>query len=183
MATILTHGIVGYTIAKICVRKPVNPIYWVLAFIVPMLPDLDVFGAKYGIRYEDCWGHRGAVHSIAFALAASMAIFMFFQLITRKKEFRLSKDCFLGLFLGMTSHGMIDALTNGGLGVAIFWPMSCQRYFFGFRPIEVSPLSVSRFFENSIYILKNEALWIWLPCIAILWLDYLFQRGSMRNRS
>src|SRR5207253_522445 len=183
MATILTHGIVGYTLAKICVRKPVTPVYWVLAFLVPMIPDLDVLGLKYGVNYADCWGHRGATHSLAFAFAVSLIIFLIFQLFAQVPTFKLGKDCFWGLFLGMSSHGMIDALTNGGLGVAIFWPMNCRRYFFGFRPIEVSPLTLSRFAEQSIYILKSEVLWIWLPCAVILGLDYLLRRASLKPGS
>jgi hypothetical protein len=35
-----------------------------------MLPDLDVIGFRLGVKYADPWGHRGATHSVAFALAA-----------------------------------------------------------------------------------------------------------------
>jgi inner membrane protein len=183
LATILTHGIVGYTIAKVCVRKPVSPVYWLLAFVVPMLPDLDVLGFKYGIEYQDCWGHRGAVHSLLFAFIISAVIFALFRLFVKIKTFSVNKDCFLGLFLGTASHAMLDAITNGGLGVAFFWPLNYHRYFFPFRPIPVSPLTADRFLEQSLFIVKAEALWIWLPCIVILWIDYLIQRASLRNRA
>ena len=33
------------------------------------LPDADVIGFGLGVRYEDPWGHRGATHSLMFALA------------------------------------------------------------------------------------------------------------------
>nr|HRC76832.1 rhodanese-like domain-containing protein [Kouleothrix sp.] len=32
-------------------------------------------------------------------------------------------------------HGVLDAMTDGGLGVAFFAPFSATRYFFPFRPI------------------------------------------------
>lgn len=182
MATIMTHAIVGYTIARICVRKPVSPLYWVLTLVAPILPDLDVLGHKYGIRYQDCFGHRGAFHSIFVAFLAALALVALFKLCTNTKGFKLVKDCFWGLFLGISSHGMIDALTNGGLGVAIFWPVKCARYFFPVRPLEVSPLTIERFFEQGFFIMKNEFSYIWIPCLAILFLDYFYQRFSIRNR-
>lgn len=183
MATIVTHAVVGYTIARICVRKPIHPLYWILALTAPTLPDLDVLGHRYGIRYQDCFGHRGAFHSLLVALIAALVLVTLFKFLTRTQGFRQIKDCFWGLFLGISSHGMIDALTNGGLGVAIFWPMNCARYFFPVRPLEVSPLGLERFFQQGIFIMKNEFYYVWIPCLAILVLDYLYQVYAMRNRS
>ena len=39
----------------------------------------------------------------------------------------------LYLFLSTASHGVLDALTDGGLGVAFFSPFDQTRYFFPFR--------------------------------------------------
>ena len=36
------------------------------------------------------------------------------------------------------SHGLFDAMTNGGLGVAFFAPLDNARYFLPWRPIPVS---------------------------------------------
>lgn len=178
MATIMTHGIVGYTIARLCVRKPVSGIFWALTFLAPMLPDLDVIGLKYfGINYHECFGHRGALHSIFVAFFAALTLLMILKILTRIQGFQLNKDCFWAFFLGISSHGMLDALTNGGLGVAIFWPANCSRYFFPVRPIEVSPLTLSRFFEQGLFIMKNELYYVWSFCLVILLFDYFFQRA------
>jgi inner membrane protein len=68
------------------------------------------------------------------------------------------------LFLATASHGILDALTNGGLGVAFFSPFYNGRYFFPWRPIRVSPISLGRFFSHQGYlVLKSELLWIWIP--------------------
>jgi inner membrane protein len=68
------------------------------------------------------------------------------------------------LFLATASHGVLDAMTNGGLGVAFFSPVDNRRYFLSWRPIRVSPIAFGRFFSQQGYlILKNELLWIWLP--------------------
>jgi inner membrane protein len=142
-----------------------------------MLPDLDVIGMKYyGIDYKDCFGHRGVFHSIFVAFIAALVLLMLLKVFDRIQGFKLNKDCLWGLFLGISSHGLIDALTNGGLGVAVFWPVNCHRYFFPVRPIEVSPLSVSRFLEQGIFIMQNEFYYIWVPCLVVLALDYFFQR-------
>jgi inner membrane protein len=43
------------------------------------------------------------------------------------------------------SHGILDAMTDGGLGVAFFSPFDDTRCFFPFRPIKVSPIGLSFF--------------------------------------
>jgi inner membrane protein len=59
------------------------------------------------------------------------------------------------------SHGVLDAMTDGGLGVGFFIPFSDERYFFPLRPIPVSPLSIESFFTSFGWsILKAELLFI-----------------------
>jgi inner membrane protein len=43
---------------------------------------------------------------------------------------------------------VLDAMTNGGLGVAFFAPFDTTRYFFPWRPITVSPIGVGSFFTH-----------------------------------
>jgi inner membrane protein len=75
---------------------------------------------------------------------------------------------FLFLALCGLSHGLLDALTDGGLGVAFFSPFSNARYFFPWHPISVSPLSITRFLSGRAGpVLWSELLWVILPCIAI----------------
>ena len=53
----------------------------------------------------------------------------------------------VSLFAALLSHSLLDMLTNGGLGIAILWPISGARHFFPWRPIPVSPLSIGSFFS------------------------------------
>jgi inner membrane protein len=46
------------------------------------------------------------------------------------------------LFAATVSHGLLDALTDGGLGVAFFSPFDTSRYFFPWRPISVCPMAL-----------------------------------------
>jgi inner membrane protein len=38
---------------------------------------------------------------------------------------------------------LLDMLTNGGLGIAVFSPFSRERFFFPVQPIPVSPIGLS----------------------------------------
>lgn len=68
------------------------------------------------------------------------------------------------LFLATASHALLDAMTNGGLGVEVFWPFETQRYFLPFRPLQVSPIGVSAFLsERGLAVLRSELVWLWLP--------------------
>jgi inner membrane protein len=61
------------------------------------------------------------------------------------------------LFAIAASHGLLDALTDGGLGVAFFSPFDLHRYFFPFRPIVVSPIGAGHFFtRRGVEVLSSE---------------------------
>jgi inner membrane protein len=75
---------------------------------------------------------------------------------------------FTYVFLATASHGLLDAMTNGGLGVAFFSPFVNQRYFLPWRPILVSPISVTRFFSVRGYdVLRSELFWVWIPAFLL----------------
>ena len=128
-------------------------------------------------------GHRGITHSLA---AAAILGLILARTVYRRGAGPLSwPRVWLFLFLAGASHGVLDALTNGGLGVAFFAPFTNERYFFPFRPIEVSPLSIRRFLSPlGLAILWNEFIWVWCPTtvatVALLWYR---GRGTPGGRS
>jgi hypothetical protein len=65
------------------------------------------------------------------------------------------------------SHGLLDALTNGGRGIAFFAPFSNHRFFFPWRPIQVSPIGVGLFSARGLAVLQSELRWILLPSVII----------------
>jgi inner membrane protein len=71
------------------------------------------------------------------------------------------------------SHGVLDALTDGGLGVAFFSPIDQSRYFFPVRPIRVSSMSIRDLLgPHGIEVLASEIQWVWVPCAltaTMLW--------------
>ena len=131
-----------------------------------------------GVPYESFWGHRGIFHSIFAAIFLS---FITNYLLLRKidKLFSLSwwKSYSL-LSIIAISHSVLDALTNGGHGIAFFAPFDNTRYFFPWRPLQVSPMGISFFGPKGLKVVLSEGFWIWLPCIIILTVFFVQRRAS-----
>ncbi len=82
-------------------------------------------------------------------------------------------------FLATASHGLLDAMTDGGLGVAFFAPFENRRYFLLWRPIHVSPIGIGRFFsERGVAVVESELLWIWLPATLLALSVWLMRRRA-----
>lgn len=173
MASAFSHAVAGLAIGTAFWRPGVPTRYWVLGAAVAALPDLDAIGFRFGIAYGDMLGHRGLTHSLLFAAILS-AIVVAVAFPSGAGPVSRSQ-LWLYFFLATASHGVLDAMTNGGLGVAFFAPFDNSRYFFPFTPIAVSPISVRAFFtERGMRVLASELVWVWLPAIAfagaMLWL-------------
>ena len=164
MCSIITHPVVPVAISAIFPRQTITPTVVFAGAICSVIPDLDVIGFKFGVKYDDVFGHRGLTHSILFATV--LAVFLTQCLAEHHAKGGLL--VFVFLFLSTLSHAILDAMTNGGLGVAFFAPFQNERYFFPWRPIQVSPISVARFFsEWGLRVVKTELQWVWLPSAII----------------
>jgi inner membrane protein len=143
-----------------------------LCLVLTLLPDLDVLAFKLGIPYASPWGHRGFTHSIVFALITGVICSLFSSKLGASK-----KRVFWWSFSSILSHSLFDALTNGGLGVAFFWPLDSSRYFLPWRPVEVSPIGIAGFLSwRGVAVVASEILWIWLPCLIFSFVVRYFQR-------
>ena len=80
------------------------------------------------------------------------------------------------LAVAMASHGVLDALTDGGPGVAFFAPFDDTRYFFPWRPIRVSPLWRGFFSSRGLETLASEVRWLWLPLAGLVTATWLMRR-------
>ena len=105
-----------------------------------MLPDADVIGLSLGIAYEDALGHRGATHSFVFAIVTAALVGAAIR-ARRGPWLRAA----LTAAVVVATHPLLDTLTNGGLGCALFWPFDNTRYFAPWTPIPVSPIGLAYF--------------------------------------
>jgi inner membrane protein len=164
MASAFSHAVAALSIGTCFYRPQIPKRVWVAGAVCSVLPDIDVIGFRFGIHYGDFWGHRGFTHSLLFAaLLAGIVMLVLF----RRSVAGIGRLVLFGyLFIATASHGVLDAMTNGGLGVAFFSPFDNRRYFLPWRPIVVSPISIHRFFSRHGYVvLESELLWIWVPAI------------------
>jgi len=142
--------------------------FWLLAGGCAALPDVDAVGLRLGVPYEHPLGHRGLTHSLSFALCLSaMASWAALRwLLPTDSPWQ---QVWSFLFVACASHGVLDAMTNGGLGVAFFAPFHDGRWFLPVRPIEVSPIGLKAFWSRrGRRGLVSEFLWIWLPMTLVL---------------
>ena len=163
MASALGHALAAITIGTTCPQRMSNLKFWLVAIVCSILPDADVISFALGIPYEAFWGHRGFTHSLLFALIIGvLATALFF----RKNQSTVRRIGYTLFFtLSTASHSLLDAMTSGGLGVAVFSPWDNARYFLPWRPIKVSPIGVSNFFsEWGKKVIISELLWIGVPC-------------------
>ncbi len=172
MPSILTHPAVPIALAVAYGQRYVPRRLLLAGIGASILPDLDVLGLGLGIPYEHVLGHRGLSHSILFALLLGVAAGFLYRTLRATPS-----AAFAVVFISCASHGLLDALTSGGLGVAFFSPFSNHRYFLPWRPIAVSPLDVDRFFSDwGLRVLRSEALCVWLPCALLGGLGFLIRR-------
>jgi inner membrane protein len=151
--------------------------FWILSIGCSILPDLDIVSFVFGIPYGSMWGHRGITHSLPFAFVLGVAVVS----LAFPGLGALSVAWWalvLYFFLITASHGLLDAITNGGHGIAFFAPFDSTRYFLPWRPVEVSPIGIRGFFtERGLDVLKSEILWIWIPSAAWMILFWLSRRA------
>ena len=155
------HVAVGLAAARAFQRD--RPLRWpsmVFWSALSLLPDIDVVGFVRGVPYGAPWGHRGATHSLTLALAGGVVAGVAARLFRRPA---LRTAAFAAVVLA--SHGLLDTLTDGGLGAALLWPFSLTRYFAPWNPIPVAPIGLDFFTLDGATVALSEVA-LFLP----LWL-------------
>ena len=164
MPTIVTHAAVPLALAVALGSQRISRRLLLAGMVASIVPDLDVIGLKLGIAYAHQLGHRGASHSIAFAIILGGLAALVAPSLRAKRWVSWAF-----ITVACVSHPLLDMLTTGGLGAALFWPFSDQRLFFPTQMIRVSPLTLERFLGPAgMTVIKSELMWVWLPCIAFM---------------
>ena len=174
MPTIFSHAIFAVLTGKAGLKKSVSVWFWFLAAVCAMIPDADVIGFRFGVSYGSMFGHRGFTHSILFAVLFGALIALLVHKILKTKISLIKLLIFFSL--ATFSHPVLDMLTDGGLGVALFAPFSSERFFFPFRPVEVSPIGAGFFSRRGLDVILSEAVWVWFPALLIFVSGFVFRK-------
>jgi inner membrane protein len=154
-----SHPAVPLAITVAAGAAAVPPRLCLAAVVASVLPDVDAFGYWAGVPYESPLGHRGFTHSLFFALLVALACTALAPRLGASRPVVFSV-----VLVAAVSHGCLDAMTTGGHGIAFFAPFSNERHHFPWEVIEISPISVTRFFSRRGWsVLKSEFRWVWVP--------------------
>ncbi len=182
MSTFVAHAVSAYALTRIgpqALAQRHAVVFTALA--CACIPDLDVIAFAFGVPYGDLFGHRGISHSLAFAvlLGALAAAWLGRHLaLASGARIRL----FALLCLVTASHGVLDAMTNGGLGIAFFAPFDDGRYFLPWRPLVVPPIGILPMFSTwGLAVVQTELLFIGLPSFALIWGAKTFRRPTLQR--
>jgi len=181
MPTVFSHAAVPLALGLGLGRAAIPRRLLLAGVAASVLPDLDVVTFRFGIPYSADLGHRGFSHSLVFAVLVGLVGAAGHRLLGAGFA-----RAFLFLSLATASHGVLDAFTNGGLGVAFLWPWSGERFWApdALRVVEASPISVSRFLSaRGLTVLGSELRWIWPPAVAIGLILVGLRRAGARERA
>lgn len=176
MPTPITHAVVAAAATGAVFGRRAPGKTWLLAGLCSTLPDLDCVGFALGIPYGHMLGHRGLSHGLVFAACLALAV-----TYLGYREARALSRPWWGMwaffFLLTASHGLLDAMTDGGLGIAFLAPFSNARYFLPYRPLRVAPIGLMPMFSRwGAEVMASEVVWLWLPAAAVLVLGWLLRR-------
>ncbi|HXB66614.1 MAG TPA: metal-dependent hydrolase [Candidatus Acidoferrales bacterium] len=192
MASAITHFIVGAAIALPAMQsrallhvmpRPAMPRPFMPRWALPVTaglwaaaPDLDTWlMLGFGIPRSSIFSHRGFFHSPFFLILCAALLA---AAVAGKHGRRTVAWLALMWAVSAVTHPLLDMLTDGGSGVMLLFPFSIGRFFFPWRPIRVSPLSIARFFDRA-----GPILWSELPfCAAALAVGILGLQLAKRRR-
>src|SRR5205823_2991953 len=143
--TVFTHAALPLLFARRLPRKLL-----VAAVVVSVVQDLDVLAYLFDVQPPALLAHRGLTHSLLFAALLAAPFFR-------------DRRAFFTLFAFAASHGLLDAFTQGDVGVALLapWP---HRFLLPVHPVPVIPLGADEVFSRwGLLVLFNEALLILAP--------------------
>ncbi len=179
MPTIFAHAIIGLTATRLMPAYQRSAKAYALAAGCAMLPDIDMLARTLGVTHQ--WvQHRSITHSLTFALATGLVVTLLAYGIQWRHRFAQWWMYVLLFTAATATHGVLDAFTNGGQGIALFAPFTWETYFAPWRPLEVSPFWLGIFSERGGAVIRSELLWLALPC-ALLW-AHAAERDRRRAR-
>ena len=151
MPSSVSHALAAVAIGAPLAPPRTTPRYWVVGILCSVTLDLDAVGRVFGGGdLAVVGGHRALTHSLLFAVVVGMLATWTAFRDAHWDGARLRIAAYL--ILATASHGILDAFTSYGSGVAFLFPLTPVRYSSPWRPL------------NGL----NEALYIWTPAILLI---------------
>jgi len=178
MPSVLGHALAGLTISAAYTQGRPPRRTWILATACAVAPDLDWFTGFLKLSDGNSLSHRGMSHSLlAAALIAAAAMLIGFRPRLRSPR---HWACMLSAAF---SHGLLDACTFGGTGVAFLLPFSRARFVCLWQPIFVSPIPLSgRLLDWLLFSLGTEIVWIGIPACLVFGAPRAIQWIRLRGK-
>ena len=181
MSSLFGHALAGLAISAAFTQGHPPRRTWALAAACTVAPDLDWFTGFLRFADGTSLSHRGMSHSLIAAVLIAVAA----MLIGCRAHLRSPRH-WACLLSAAFSHGLLDACTFGGTGVAFLLPFSKARFVCVWQPIFVSPIPLSgRLLDWLLFSLGTELVWIGIPAAlvfaaphAIQWLRLRWKRSE-----
>ena len=131
---ILTHGLLGGTLAQSCSKKGETRAATTVGFLAALLADTDALIRSSTDPLLTLEYHRQFTHSLIFipagALLVALILWPAFKAFGRPLGFR---RIYLYAFLGCATSGLLDACTS--YGTHLLWPFTGERIAWSIVPI------------------------------------------------
>jgi inner membrane protein len=139
-----------------------------LAFLLfaafSLLPDADLILVAFGGHDSGAVGHRGASHSLVTALMVGVGCGLF----ARRMGMPALRTA-IAITVAVGSHGLLDALGEGGRGIPLLWPFSDHRFMSPWRVLPDAPRVEDYLSHDGVVSLIAEFCYF-LPLMAyVLW--------------
>ena len=152
MPSSVAHGLTALALgtALLPARAPRRLLYAGIAAAV--LLDVDAIGRPFG-RGDLEWlgGHRALTHSLIFAAALGAGLTLLWRQSQRTTSEQLRVYAFF--VSAMVSHGVLDAFTDYGEGIAFLAPLTWRRFDAPWAPFQG---------------LWEEVVIVWLPAWLVV---------------
>jgi len=183
MPSMIGHSLWGAAAVAGWTRLPVSGWTLILAWICSVGADIDSLGFFLGIPYEHGLGHRGLLHGILFAALIALAAAAASRPDSADRAHRIG--LFQLFFFCAFSHIVLDAVSNGGLGVAFFAPFSNHRYFLPWRPLDAVPIGINQMLSSRWFpIIFKELRKLIIPSLVLFAAGFIWRRiKSGRGRT
>lgn len=174
----VSHGLLGASAVASFAKKKLIGAAVVAGWLAAMAPDLDVLIRSSTDPLLMIEFHRQFTHSLIFipvgAFIVSIALWIF---IKRHLTFQ---ELYLYTFLGIATHGLMDAFTS--YGTQLFWPFTDARIAWNLVSIVDPIVTLGMIIFAGLAIWKKKRFWAWVSLgwfsLCMIFGFYQGQRAS-----